>query len=129
MNLVPVGGERWAVVASSDSQLRVNGLPVDALGMRILTHKDEVSLKSLGSVFFSAEKPAEVVPFPGAGRTIFCGRCRQEIKPGSSAVRCPGCGVWHDQSEELTCWRYSETCSCCPHPTIVEAGFAWTPEE
>lgn len=121
--------ERWAVVAATHASLRINGILLDAIGLRVLAHKDELTLAGAKSLFFSTETLAAVVSFPEVGRAVYCGRCRQEIKPGSPAVKCPGCGVWHDQSDELGCWLFADQCSCCPQRTALDAGLAWVPEE
>ena len=121
--------DRWVALAGPASHLRVNGIPLAALGMRVLADRDEVSLPGVGSTYFSTEVRAGVVQFPGAERAVFCGRCRQAIQAGSPAVRCPHCGIWYDQSEELPCWRYSATCAYCENSTALDAGFSWTPAE
>jgi hypothetical protein len=121
--------ERWAVLVEASARLRVNGAPIGATGIRVLEHKDEISLQGLGCVFYSAEGLAEVVPFPEFERAVYCGRCRQALTPGNPAVQCPDCGVWHDQSEALGCWLYSASCACCPARTALDAGLVWTPED
>src|ERR1035438_345285 len=97
--------------------------------MRVLADRDEVAIPGVGSAFYSTEVRAEVTEFPGAERAVFCGRCRQAIKAGSPAVKCPGCGIWYDQSHEFPCWRYSEHCAFCSQFTALDAGFNWVPEQ
>ncbi len=121
--------ERWAVVAGHDALVRINGWPVGAPGVRVLEHKDEISLSALGSVFFSAEKLAEVRPFPGGNRAVFCGRCRNEVKAGHESVACPGCGVIFHMIESSLCFNYTPDCPLCGHPTALDAGLLWAPEE
>ncbi len=121
--------ERWAVVAVGDAQLRVNGWPLGAPGIRVLDHKDEISLPALGSVFFSAEKLATVRPFAGAPRAVFCGRCRNEVTAGQESVSCPGCGVVFHMRESSPCFTYTPECNLCGHPTALDAGLLWAPEE
>ena len=121
--------ERWVVVASHDAPLRVNGIPLGAAGARVLNDRDEISIPGMGSAYYSAEALAQVVAFPGSERPVFCGRCRQAIQPGSPAVRCPGCQIWYDQSQEFPCWQYSATCAFCSQPTALDTGFNWVPEE
>lgn len=121
--------ERWAVVAGSAALVRVNGWPVGAPGIRVLEHKDEISLPALGSVFFSAEKLAEVHPFPGGLRAMFCGRCRNEVKAGHESVACPGCGVIFHMMASSLCFNYTPECPLCGHPTALDAGLLWVPEE
>jgi len=121
--------ERWVVVAGPDAQLRVNGIPLSALGMRVLADRDEISIAGGGSAFYSAEDLAEVVAFAGADRVMLCGRCRQKIESGSPAVKCPGCGTWYHEHSNLQCFTYHPTCAFCPKPTALDAGFSWVPED
>jgi hypothetical protein len=118
-------GDAWIVVGSP--AVRVNGDPLDA-GIRVLRDRDE--LRAGGSrTFFSAELLPAVVAFPGGERATFCPRCMLEIAPGSPAVRCPQCRIWHHQSDELPCWTYADRCTMCDQPTPLDAGFRWTPED
>jgi hypothetical protein len=132
VRLCPVragGAERWVVVAGPSASAGVNGVPLPAMGIRLLADRDEISCPGLGSVFFSTETLAAVVEFPGSDRPVSCGRCRQTIKPGSPAVKCPGCGIWYDQSQEFPCWCYRETpCAFCGQSTALDAGYNWIPE-
>jgi hypothetical protein len=121
--------ERWVVLADPDADLRVNGIPLSAIGMRTLEHRDEISLAGVGSAFYSEEKLAVVMPFPGADHPVFCGRCHQAVAPGSPVVQCPGCGVIYDQSEILPCYGYAAHCAYCPQPSTLDAGFNWVPAE
>jgi len=121
------GSQAWALIAPSGSDLRVNGRAPFA-GLRALADRDEI--RCGGEVrYFSTEMLAAVESFPGAERPVYCGRCRQSIEAGSAAVRCPGCGIWYNESAELPCWTYSEKCTFCGHSTALDAGFSWTPEE
>jgi hypothetical protein len=70
-----------------------------------------------------------VSPMPETPRGMMCPRCRQRIEKETLAVRCPQCGLWHHQSEELPCWTYSSTCAMCPQPSALDAGYQWTPTE
>ena len=122
------GDERWVVVHTPGSALRINGTAL-ATGIRVLSHRDELRQAGIaGRVFFSLEGLAHVAPFDGVEGSR-CPRCQQPIELGSPAVRCPQCGVWHHESEEYGCWTYSPTCSLCDQPTELEGGFRWTPEE
>lgn len=122
------GGSRfWALIAPADSDVRVNGRAVPA-GLCVLADRDEIRTGEV-KYFFSTETLATVEEFPNAEKAVFCGRCRQQIEVGLPAVRCPGCGVWYHQSDNLPCWTYSEKCTFCDHLTALDAGFAWTPEE
>jgi len=120
---------RWVVIAGHAAAVRVNGIPLDPIGVRVLAHKDELSLPGVGSAYFSAENLAEVVQFPGADRPVLCGRCRQAISPGAPAVNCPGCGTWYDESAQLPCFSYQPICAFCPQSTSLDAGFTWIPDE
>ena len=119
------GREDWLLVGTP--AVRVNGVPLDA-GIRVLDDRDELRTDD-DRTFFSTESLAAIAPFPGDERATFCPRCKLEIAPGSPAVRCPHCGVWHHQSDELPCWMYAEHCTMCDQPTALDAGFRWTPEE
>ena len=77
---------RWVVIAGPAAAVRVNGIPLDPIGVRVLAHKDELSLPGGGSAYFSAENLAEVVQFPVIDRPVLCGRCRQAISSGAPAV-------------------------------------------
>lgn len=124
------GSPVWAVASSHDAHVRVNGRAPLA-GLSVLCDRDEIRVRSGVQYFFSTETLAVVEEFPAQERTVYCGRCRQPIKAGSPAVRCPNCGIWYHQSTTpaLPCWTYSEKCSICPHPTALDAGFSWVPEE
>lgn len=125
---VDTGGTRvWALASSRDTDIRVNGRAVLA-GLCVLADRDEIRMGGT-QYYFSTETLAAVEEFPSLERPVFCGRCRQPIKAGSPAVRCPGCGVLYNQSAELPCWTYSEKCTFCGHPTALDAGFTWTPED
>ena len=126
--------EQWSLLARNGTNVRVNGSPV-VLGIRVLSDRDEITVRAdapAGSLrcFYSAERLAEVVAFPGGG-TVRCPRCKQPIRQGQMAVQCPSadCGAWHHQSPELPCWTYSVSCALCPQPTELGGGFRWTPEE
>ena len=121
------GSPAWALIAPAHSAVRVNGSAV-AGGLRVLADRDEIRLGGEAR-YFSTETLAEVLPFPGAARAVYCGRCRQKIEAGTPAVCCPNCGIWYCQTAELNCWTYAETCAFCPQPTDLDAGFAWSPEE
>ena len=122
-------GERWVVVAGHSADLRVNGIPLMAMGMRVLADRDELAIPGVGSAYFSAEQLAAVVPFPAANRVVLCGRCRQEIKAGDPMVACVGCNTLYHEKPNLNCFTYGETCSFCPTATVLDAGFSWVPEE
>lgn len=118
----------WMLFAASGARVLVNGLPV-TIGIVVLSDRDEIRVSSEPPLYFSTETLAEVAPFPESGPRGFCPRCRQPIAPGSHAVRCPGCGLYHHASEDLSCWTYSAQCAGCSHDTALDAGFRWTPED
>jgi hypothetical protein len=118
-------GTGWVIVGPA--AVAVNGSRLDT-GIRVLRDRDELRAAA-GRVFFSTESLAVVVPFPDTGRKTFCPRCKLEIAPGSPAVRCPACGVWHHQSEEFPCWTYAPRCALCDHPSALDAGYRWVPED
>ena len=117
----------WALAAAPGTLLHVNGRAVVG-GLRVLNDRDLIRTPDGARYFFSSESLAEVKPFPGSDRPVFCGRCRLRIDSGSLAVCCPGCGIWFHQVDDLPCWTYSERCSYCGRDTALDAGFAWTPE-
>jgi hypothetical protein len=120
----------WALIASRNSGVRVNSRGVTA-GLCVLSDRDEIRTGDGSRFFFSSETLATVVPFPGAERPAYCGRCRVPIEAGAPAVRCPGpgCGIWFNESAELPCWTYTGKCPFCGFPTPLDAGFSWTPED
>jgi hypothetical protein len=119
---------RWVAIHGADSGLRVNGVPLGGLGLRVLEHKDEIAVPVFGSAFFSTEEFPVVVPFPGAARPVFCGRCLDPIDAAAPAVQCPHCRVWHHQMEQRECFTY-DVCSGCRRPTSLDHQLEWRPEE
>ena len=115
----------WVVFGSPT--VHVNGVPLDA-GIQVLRDRDELRVDG-HRTFFSTETLATVASFPGGDRAVFCPRCKLQIAPESAAARCPRCGVWHHQSEELPCWTYAERCALCDQSSRLDAGFGWTPED
>ena len=97
--------------------------------MRVVSDRDEIRIAGKRSLYFSTESLARVEEFSSTGQTLFCPRCKQEIELGSGAVKCPSCGVWHHQTDELNCWSYSEVCALCTQSTDLDAWFQWTPED
>ena len=121
------GAEVWALVTSPGSAVRVNGRSPTA-GLCVLADRDEICVGISARCFFSTETLVIIAPFPGLERDVFCGRCRQRIEKGAPAVRCPGCGVWYNESPDLPCWTYAAKCVFCETRTALDAGFLWTPE-
>jgi hypothetical protein len=117
----------WVLLAAPDGEVRVNGFAPVA-GVHVLQDRDEIRATPAQTLFFSTETLARVEMFVAGDRAIFCGRCRQPIQDGELAVRCPGCGIWYHQTEQLPCWTYAPTCAYCPRPTALDAEYSWTPE-
>lgn len=123
------GNQRaWHLLAAPDAEVWVNGLPVLA-GLRVLADRDEIRIDGRDTFFFSTEELARVTPMPVTDKPVMCPRCRQRIEPDTLGVRCPQCGLWHHQSDDLPCWTYAPTCALCPQPSALDAGFRWTPME
>jgi DNA-directed RNA polymerase subunit RPC12/RpoP len=119
--------ESWVVLAGHGADVTVNGIPL-LVGICVLRDRDEIRWSRDGFAFFSSEELAAVADLPQGDRKIMCPRCKQEIMPGTPAVRCPRCGVWHHQSEQLPCYTYAENCATCTRKTGLD-GYEWTPEE
>ena len=118
----------WVLIAGAGLGVSVNGLPL-ATGMRVVADRDEIRIPGVSCLYFSTESLARVEEFCGSDQTLFCPRCKQKVEKGEAAVKCPACGVWHHQTEELNCWTYSEVCALCAQATDLNAGFLWTPED
>ena len=114
----------WVLFASRDSKARVNGLLIP--GIHALRDRDEIRVCGQTYVF-STERLAAVEEYDGSTRA-FCPRCRQEIKKGTPAVQCPGCGIWHHEDVQLNCWTYADHCAMCPQRTPLTDIYQWTPE-
>jgi hypothetical protein len=122
------GSEAWALMSAPGSGIRIGGEALPC-GLRVLRDRDEIRTPVGEQYFFSTEALVAVTSFESLGRDVFCGRCRQRIAAGAPAVRCPGCGVWYDENDELPCWTYAETCAFCGRSTALDLGFAWSPED
>ncbi|MGO8691953.1 MAG: hypothetical protein ACLQLG_20220 [Thermoguttaceae bacterium] len=127
--------EQWLLLARKRGNVQVNGWPL-VLGVRLLCDRDELVVRADGAsaalrCFFSAERLAEVVAYPGGDGAVRCPRCKQPMERNQMAVRCPSanCGAWHHQEAALPCWTYSATCAVCDRPTRLDAGLRWTPEK
>ncbi len=127
------GGENdgradWVLLARAGVRVDVNGLPLGT-GLRLLRHQDEVRVDDAGTFFFSAETLPEIVPYPDDGQSRHCPRCKDVLKPGTPAVRCPCCALWYHQTDDMPCWTYGSRCGACDHPTAMDVGFRWSPED
>ena len=124
-------GDTWVLVAPSGTAVRINGWPLH-LGLRVLRDRDELRIGDAEPCFFSTERLAHVETMAETASAACCPRCRQPIAGGSPVVRCPRCGVFHHQTDELPCWGGYQgepfaTCGNCDHPVAAEAEFQWTP--
>ena len=130
------GGEHWTLFARPGGRVYLNGQGLPA-GMKALHHKDEIRVGEgeSGRMYFSAERPARVEPFPGMGRPVRCARCYDPVEVGQPAVQCPKCRLWYHQSpsedpaEDRPCWTYDPACSHCSWPTDLAEAQMWTPED
>ena len=123
-------GEQWFLFVPAATRVTVNGQE-PFLGAQVLADRDEIRLSSGRRLYFSTERLAQVVPFPGADHEVICARCRTPITKGTLAVACPACGAWCHQTQELPCWSYpgSTHCPLCDHPNALDAGFRWSPND
>lgn len=128
MRVEAMAGPQWALIAPPDCHVLVNGRPPIA-GLSVLRDRDEIRTASGALYYFSTESQVAIVEFPGLEHSVFCGRCRQRLEPGSRSVCCPGCSIWFHQAPELPCWVYSDKCPVCSRVTSLDAGFAWIPED
>jgi len=119
--------DTWVLLAAPSTSASING-QATLLGIRALKDRDEIVVGG-ERLFFTKERLAMAQPFPGAGQAVFCARCKQEIASPCPAVRCPACGTWCHESEDLPCWTYAVACPLCDQPTALDAGYRWTPEE
>jgi len=128
---LPAAGSRafrWALLAGPHRRVWVNGSRLD-LGLRLLDDRDHIRLDSGRSYYFSSEVLARAETYAGGAQPIQCARCKMEVRPGSRAVRCPSCGIWHHQTEERPCWTHAPTCALCDRTTELEgAQYQWVPE-
>ncbi len=121
------GHDRWMLFASSEAQAVVNGMNLE-IAMRALRDQDEIHIGRT-VMFFSTERLPRITPMPRTDKPCTCPRCQAEIEPGTPAVQCPTCGLWHHQSEQSPCWSYGEKCAAfCDQPTALEGSFRWAPE-
>ena len=119
----------WALIGGGQGpDIRVNGMALRT-GIRILADRDEIVVGDRVSIYFSTEELAAVESLPETGNEPFCPRCKQRISSHSPVVRCPKCGVFYHQSQDLPCWTYADVCALCPHPTALDVGYQWTPEK
>lgn len=125
-----LNGLAWVLLTGPTEGVRVNGSALPS-GIRVLRDRDEIRLAGGVRLYLSLEELARVMPFAGTEPPVYCPRCKLELKKGEASVRCPNptCRITHHQSAELPCWTYTGGCTLCGHPTDLEAGFRWTPED
>lgn len=125
--------ERECVLLSSaKTGVWVNGTPL-VLGICVLRDRDEIQVREPGAgqqrrFYFSTERVASVEPCPETDDSSRCPRCKRPIEFDDPSVRCPTCGAWHHQTDQMPCWTYHTTCALCDQSTDMNAGFRWTPE-
>lgn len=120
---------RWSLVAAWPGDVTANGTPLLG-GLRVLRHRDGITFRrGVRPVFYLDEDPAQVQPFPVDRAEARCSLCRGEIRAGTTAVRCPGCGQWYHMAEQR-CWTYNRHClnRTCRHATELNGRFSWTPK-
>lgn len=128
--LVPLSsGDDWALVVHAGAPARLNGNAIP-WGLAVLADRDEIALSGTGTLWYSTEILARVAEAPEVPeRALHCPRCARPIAPGAPAVRCPGCGVWHHESEDSRCFSYHDApCTACGVHTPLDGGFRWSPE-
>jgi hypothetical protein len=121
------------LLATCDAVVFVNGRDLQPRPAVVrLADKDEIQLAGELRLFYSTETVANITPFAGIdGGPCICARCKTPIEIGSPVVVCPGCGSVAHQTEEIPCFCYprSATCPACPHPSALDAGFTFHPED
>ena len=94
----------------SKAGVRLNGMP--CLPFQVLGDRDEIFTRN--HVYsFTAESPAEVVPFKVNERRMRCTRCLGWLKYGDPVLKCPRCGAHHHAEH----WTYAPGCPKCVYPT------------
>ena len=128
------GRRRFALIVRAVGFTHINGSPLVG-GIRVLQHKDEISVGS-ESLFFSAEATpvVEVYRPDDSPKRPRCAICRAAIQDAQHVVRCPGCARLYHQiaavngKAEKHCWTYSPTCRFCEHPTSLSGELSWRPD-
>jgi hypothetical protein len=122
----PSSPEAWAVLAGTDTRLRINGVPV-SVGIATLRHRDELCLDGSAPLYFSTERLVSIETYRREDSPR-CPRCTLSIELNDAYVCCPGCGVLHHQLPDRECWTYTPTCALCDQSSDLEAGYRWSPE-
>jgi hypothetical protein len=120
----------WALLWGPGLDVRINGLRSFPAGLRVLADHDEIRVDTGETVYFTTETLPVVETFQAVDHDIFCPRDKKKIEPGSQIVRCVECGlIYHYSTDKAhNCFEYSELC-LCGHPTRLDAGFRWVPDE
>lgn len=126
------GSADYVLLAPVTARVRINGDPL-RLGVRVLDDKDAIQFGADEVHLYSTERIARVEPFAGDSTRGVCPRCRQRIEPGTPAVRCPSCGIWHHQTADSPCWTGYEhepfpTCAMDDQPATLGGELRWVPE-
>lgn len=126
----PVTNEdRWLLFTGDSTAVWVDGVP-QSLGLYHLADGQEILVKGAGVVVMTTERPPLKATLPDSERDVICPRCKTEIEPGSNAVQCPSCRIWHHEMDGLPCWTYEHSthCAMCAQPTDLDAGLRRIPE-
>jgi hypothetical protein len=121
------GKQRWAMIVfdKGNRVLHLNGMT--PFSLHVLQDRDELSAAGQ-KLYFSSEQVVQIEKFELAKgqQPLNCPRCKDVIEAGTPAVKCPACGLWFHESEELglTCWSYDAKC-LCGHST--KGGEGWKP--
>ncbi len=121
--------DRWLLFFNEAAAIWVDGVP-QKLGIYHLSDNQEILIKGAGVVVLTTEKPPHKSHLPESATDVICPRCKTEITPGSDAVQCPACGIWHHEHPDLPCWTYEHSthCALCSQVTDLDAGLQRIPE-
>ena len=121
--------DRWLLFTGATAAVWVDGAP-QSLGIYHLADGQEILVKGAGVVVLTTEKLPRITALPDSGTEVICPRCKTEIDPGTDAVRCPTCGIWHHEREDLPCWTYEHSthCAMCAQATALDGGLRRIPE-
>ncbi|MBX7168104.1 MAG: hypothetical protein K1X74_17345 [Pirellulales bacterium] len=135
LRLATSSAGRFALLAPGANKVQVNGQPVIG-GIRVLGHRDELTLGDGHIVYFSDETLAVVGRFASTDGQAppRCPVCRRDVVHGQWIVTCPRCGRVYHQAVDNTdpaakaCWTYREVC-LCGHPTGLTEDAVWRPDK
>lgn len=120
--------DRWFLVAGERADVWVDGARQD-LGLYRLADGQEILVAGAGVVVLSTEEPPRIALLPDTGTDVICPRCKTEIEPGTPAVRCPDCKLWHHERDDLPCWTYehSSHCAMCTQANVLDGALRRIP--